>query len=82
MRSTCAGSTGCSLDAILYYTNKDIPVLVTFNDGNAMLVIGFNELNTVVMDPLLGTVYKIGMNDSKELFEENGNRFITYMREE
>ena len=74
--------TGCSLDAILYYTNKDIPVLVTFNDGNAMLVIGFNELNTVVMDPLLGTVYKIGMNDSKELFEENGNRFITYMREE
>lgn len=74
--------TGCSLDAILYYANKDIPVLVSFNDGNAMLLIGFNELNTVVMDPLLGTVYKIGMNDSKELFEENGNRFITYMREE
>ena len=74
--------TGCSLDAILYFTNKDIPVLVSFNDGNAMLIVGFNELNTVVMDPLMGTVYKIGMNDSKELFEENGNRFITYMREE
>lgn len=74
--------TGCSLDAILYYTNKDIPVLVSFNDGNAMLIVGFNELNTVVMNPLLGTVYKIGMNDSKELFEENGNRFITYIREE
>lgn len=73
--------TGCSLDAILYFTNKDIPVLVSFNDGNAMLLVGFNELNTVVMDPLLGTVYKIGMNDSKELFEKNGNRFITYMRE-
>lgn len=74
--------TGCSLDAILYYTNRDIPVLVSFNDGNAMLIVGFNELNTVVMNPLLGTVYKIGMNDSKELFEENGNRFITYIREE
>ncbi len=74
--------TGCSLDAILYFTNKDIPVLVSFNDGNAMLIVGFNELNTVVMDPLMGNVYKIGMNDSKELFEENGNRFITYMREE
>ena len=74
--------TGCSLDAILYYTNRDIPVLVSFDDGNAMLLIGFNELNTVVMDPLMGTVYKIGMNDSKELFEKNGNRFITYMKEE
>ena len=45
-----------------------------------MLVIGFNELNIVVMDPSDGTVYKIGMNDATEMFEENGNRFITYMR--
>lgn len=73
--------TGCSLDAILYYTNMDIPVLATMNDGNAVLVIGFNELNIVLMDPLTGTVYKKGMNDSRQMFEENGNCFITYMRE-
>lgn len=73
--------TGCSLDAILYYVNKDIPVLATLNDGNAVLVIGFNELNIVVMDPLTGTVYKKGMNDSKVWFEENGNCFITYVME-
>lgn len=72
--------SGCSLDAVLYYTNRDIPVLVSFSDGNAMLIVGFNELNTVVMDPLTGTVYKIGMNDSRELFEKNGNRFITYIK--
>lgn len=74
--------TGCSLDTILYYANMDIPVLATLNDGNAVLVIGFNELNTVLMDPLTGTVYKKGMNDSRQMFEENGNCFITYMREE
>lgn len=74
--------TGCSLDAVLYYTNKDIPVLATLNDGNAVLIVGFNELNTVLMDPLTGTVYKKGMNDSKQMFEENGNCFITYIREE
>ncbi|MGN0413636.1 MAG: hypothetical protein ACI4FV_11440 [Lachnospiraceae bacterium] len=72
--------TGCSLDSILYYVNQDIPVLVTLQDGSAMLVIGFNELNIVVMDPSDGTVYKIGMNDATEMFEENGNQFITYMR--
>lgn len=74
--------TGCSLDAVLYYTNKDIPVLATLNDSSAVLIVGFNELNTVLMDPLTGTVYKKGMNDSKQMFEENGNRFITYIREE
>ena len=75
--------TGCSLDAILYYVNKDIPVLASFNDGNAVLIIGFNELNTVLMDPLTGgTPFKMGMNDSAGMFEENGNRFITYQRKE
>lgn len=74
--------TGCSLSAMLYYVNQDIPVLVTMNDGNALLLIGFNETNTVVMNPLTGSVYKMGMNDSAELFEENGNRFVTYIRED
>ena len=72
--------TGCSLDAVLYYVNKDIPVLVMLEDGNAVLLIGFNEKNTVVMNPETGTVYKVGMNDSTEWFEQNGNHFITYIR--
>lgn len=72
--------TGCSLDAVLYYVNQDIPVLATLNDGTAVLVIGFNEMNTVLMDPVLGTIYKKGMNDSMTMFEENGNSFITYMK--
>lgn len=74
--------TGCSLDAVLYYVNQDIPVLVMMEDGSAVLLIGFNEKNTVVMNPETGTVYKVGMNDSKEWFEQNGNRFITYIRTE
>ena len=72
--------TGCSLDAVLYYVNQDIPVLVMLKDGNAVLLIGFNEQNTVVMNPETGTVYKVGMNDSREWFESNGNSFITYIR--
>ena len=72
--------TGCTLDAILYYTNQDIPVLTTLEDGSALLITGFNELNIVVMDPKDGTVYKVGMNDATAMLEENGNQFITYMR--
>ncbi len=71
---------GCSLDTVLYYVNQDIPVLAMLQDGNAVLIVGFNELNIVVMNPLTGEVYKKGMNDSTQWFEENGNNFITYVR--
>ncbi len=74
--------SGCSLDAVLYYVNQDIPVLALLEDGNAVLIVGFNELNIVVMDPVTGTLYKKGMNDSTEWLNENGNRFITYVRKE
>ena len=74
--------TGCSLDAVLYYVNKDIPVLAMLEDGNAVLITGFNELNIVVMDPAAGTLEKRGMNDSTEWLAENGNQFISYIRKE
>lgn len=74
--------TGCSLDAVLYYVDRDIPVLVMLQDGNAVLLIGYNEMNTVLMNPQTGTIYKMGVNDSKTWFKENGNRFITYIRNE
>ena len=56
--------------------------MAMMNDGSAVLIIGFNDLNTVLMNPETGTVYKYGMNDSEKLFEENGNHFITYITEE
>ncbi len=55
-------------------------MLASLEDGRAFLITGFNELNIVVMDPADGTVYKVGMNDATAMFQENGNRFITYMR--
>lgn len=72
--------TGCSLDAMLYYVNRDIPVLALLKNGDAVLVTGFNEYNVVIMEPSTGTLYKKGMNDSTEWFAENGNCFITYSR--
>lgn len=73
---------GCPMSAMLYYVNQDLPVMAMMNDGSALLIIGFNDLNTVLMNPTTGTVYKYGMNDSEKLFEENGNHFITYIMEE
>ena len=69
---------GCSLDMMLYYPDRERPVLAVMKDGSAMLIIGFNERNVVLMNPLNGKVYKEGLNDAREMFEENGNNFIAY----
>lgn len=73
--------SGCSLDSVLYYVSRDIPVMALLNDGNAVLIVGYNELNTVIFNPLSGKIAKMGMNDSKDYFEANGNSFVTYIRE-
>jgi len=70
--------TGTSLDSILYYVNRDIPVLALTYSGDAYLVLGFNSLAIVVYEPNKGT-YKIGKNEAETLFEKSGNRFITYI---
>ena len=64
------------------YVNQDIPVLAILEDGEAVLVTGFNEFNVVIMEPATGKLYKKGMNDATAWFAENGNHFITYMRTE
>ena len=73
---------GCPLASVLYYVNQDIPVMAMLNDGTSMLIIGFNDLNTVLLNPATGQIYKYGMNDSEKLFSENGNHFITYIMED
>ncbi len=69
---------GCSLEATLYYVDKDIPVLAIMNDRSAVLIVGFNELNIVLMDPSTGTIYKMGRKDATNLFNRNGRVFVTY----
>ncbi|MCR5278624.1 MAG: hypothetical protein K6E19_04200 [Lachnospiraceae bacterium] len=70
--------TGCTMDSVLYYVNRDIPVLALTHTEDTYLILGFNQLAVVVYNPLKGT-YKIGRNEAEKLFYENGNQFITYV---
>lgn len=71
---------GCNLDSVLYYVSRNIPVFVSLDDGSAVLIVGFNEYNTIIMDPQSGKIEKKGLNDSRQWLEENGNCFITYVK--
>jgi len=72
--------TGCPMDVALYYMNQDIPVLARQGKDSYVLIIGFNQQNVVLFDPEIGKIFKHGMNDSREMFEEAGNCFVTYAR--
>ena len=72
---------GCSLSSVLYFVNAEYPVLAILKDGSAVLIVGYNQQNTVLMNPQTGTVYKKGIKDSTEWFGENGNVFITYIHD-
>lgn len=71
-------ASGCSLDAMLYYVNRDIPVLAVLQSGEGVLITGFNESQVVIYQPLAGKLYKKSMSESARWFEENGNCFLTY----
>jgi len=73
---------GCSLDEVLYYVSLGYPVLAPAYDGDTLLITGYDTQNTVVLDPAQGSVHKIGINDSRELFASRGNVFISYIDEE
>lgn len=73
--------SGCSLESILYYVGMDIPVMAVLNSGEAVLIVGYNELNTVILNPNTGIISKMGMNDSVAFFEANGNNFISYYKD-
>ncbi|MFT3984628.1 MAG: hypothetical protein QM697_12025 [Lachnospiraceae bacterium] len=80
LEATVLDLTGSSLNAVLYYVSRGYPVMVTVEGGESILIVGYDEKNTIIFDPREGTIAKKGMNDSKEWFEINGNQFMTYIK--
>lgn len=70
---------GCSLDDVLYYINKDIPVLVRMGQKKAILITGFNDSEVVILNPDEGTLSKMKKNQAEKMFEEAGSYYITYV---
>lgn len=71
--------SGCTLDSVLYYVGNGNPVLAMTDRGNAVLIVGYDPLNTVIYDPNDTEIRKMGINDSKAYFESLGNKFISYI---
>ncbi len=76
-KSTALDLSGCDLDSVLYYTARDIPVLARMAD-KYYLIIGYNKVIIVIMDPMNGDLERVNRGEYEEYFANSGNRFITY----
>lgn len=73
--------SGATLSQVLYYVNRGCPVMAMLDSDTMGLIVGYDKLNTIIMNPERGEVYYVGMNDSTEMFEKAGNRFFAYLPE-
>ena len=71
--------SGCSLDSVLYEVSAQRPVIAKTGDNTSVVIVGYDEYNTYLYDPVKKETYPYGMNDSTDLFQKAGNIFITYI---
>lgn len=70
--------TGCGVEQVLYYVNLGTPVFAMVNQ-EAVLIVGYDEHNTLLYQPDLNVVRKMGRQDSNAMFEAAGNSFLGYL---
>lgn len=70
--------SGCSVSQVLYYVNLGNPVLAMVGD-QAILIVGYDEHNTILYQPAENTVKKMGLQDSDTFFSGGGNIFLGYI---
>ena len=71
--------SGCSLDSVLYEVSAQRPVIAKTGTNTSVVIVGYDEYNTYLYDPVKKETYPYGMNDSTDLFQKAGNVFITYV---
>ncbi len=69
---------GCNLEQVLFYVNKDLPVLALLDNEEALLITGFNKSEVVIFEPSTGKLAKHKRTVIDELIQKNGNHYITY----
>ncbi|MEQ2425256.1 hypothetical protein [Enterocloster hominis (ex Hitch et al. 2024)] len=67
---------GCSLNQILYYIDKGIPVISYVDAGRYVLLSGYDQYNVTLYDPQTQETTKMGLNDATEYFKVLQNDFL------
>lgn len=72
---------GCSLDQILYYIGKEIPVIAGLGNNHYVLVMSYNSTKVRYMDPLSGEEVVLEREQFEQKMKESGNEFYSYLKQ-
>ena len=71
--------SGCSLENVLYEISAQRAVIAKTGENSSVVIVGYDEYNTYLLNPSTGEVSPYGMNDSTALFQKAGNIFLSYL---
>ena len=71
--------SGCSLDSVLYEVSAQRPIVAKTGEDTSAVIVGYDQYNTYLYDPVTKETKPYGMNDSTELFAKEGNVFFSYV---
>ncbi len=69
-------ASGISLQQVLYFIEIGMPILSYQLDGTKLWIIGYDNFNITVYEPVTGSSWKMGQNDATAYFEAQGNDFM------
>jgi len=68
---------GCNLDEVLYYVSRGVPVIGMRSEGDAVLLVGYDEYYVKYIDPRTGKKQTMLLANANRMFESSGNVFYT-----
>ena len=71
--------TGCKVEELLYYMNKQSPVLAFTGTNSAVLLVGYTSGTVSYYDPQNGLVSQMSWESADEWFAKSGSVFSSYV---
>ena len=65
----------------LYYISQGGVVFAWGENQQPMLLVGYDEHNVILYDPVINSTYRKGLSDSEEYFSQAGNAFLGYLKD-
>ncbi len=75
---TAVSLRGLSLEDVLYFVYSDRPVVAQLREGEFVIIVGYNDFYLQIADPTTGQISDWNYEVYKEIFEDEGNIFLSY----
>ena len=74
--------TGITLDEALYFVFRGAPVYAMKNSTEAVVITGYSATGVTVYEPTTGKYKVYSLKDIEKLFEEAGNIYLSFVKED